>query len=251
MLTFVVPLRSRAASNDWKLVSALCVRTLRSCCRQTSNDFRVVLVGNERPDLPDDLKNLTVIEEEFPIPTTKDEMRVDKYAKIQRALIHLRDAAPFYWAKVDSDDCVSNRLCDYVEFRPKENGWFFPKGYIYTMGSSHVYAERSNFFRVCGTSTIMWADSKAMLPSSLDEPRSNFDYLNISHSDIPEHMKEIGRPLRALPFYGAVYCVGHGENLSGFGGVQDFKSMKWKLRQIVNRKPLADKLRLEFGLSEI
>jgi hypothetical protein len=251
MLYFIIPLRSRAASRDWSQVSELCRRTLKACSAQTTNNFQILLVCHEVPDILSDIKNLTILRVDFPVPMTRNDQSVDKYRKIRRALVDLRGRAPFFWAKVDADDCVSNRLCEFVTSRRSEYGWYFPTGYVYTEGDTHLYLERTIFHKRCGTSTILRAACADELPTSDDAPLSNFGYLNVHHNEIVDYMRAKGATLEPLPFPGAVYCVGNGENWSQFKGVTQFRSITWTLRRWLNRRKITDRLAQEFSLAKL
>jgi len=248
MLVFIISLRSPAVAGNWRIISELCTRTLESCCSQSVDAFRVLLVCNKPPESLPSLRPLTVIAEDFPVPQTKQEQLVDKYRKIQRGLIYARPWAPFYWMKVDADDCVSNRLAEHVASRSATPGWFFPQGYVYSEGASQVYLERRDFFRMCGTSSILFCGSADQLPQSMNQELREFDYLQIPHGELVEFMERVGRPLTALPFPGAVYCTGTGENWSGFSGVETFHSLKWKIRRFFNLKRLTPRIETEFAL---
>jgi hypothetical protein len=68
MLTFIVPIKSRKIANSWTLVSQLAERTLRSICNQTSSNFRVVVVCNEKPDIQFEHPHIDYIQVDFLIP---------------------------------------------------------------------------------------------------------------------------------------------------------------------------------------
>jgi len=247
MLVFTIPLISRSAAKNWQRVSELCRRTIRSCCAQKLKDFHVVLVGNEPPAGLEGMENLTIITESFPIPSTHSEKMQDKRRKLQRALIHLRDRAPFDWCKADPDDLLSNRLCDYIRSHDIGAGVYFPRGYIYTEGDRHLFLERRNFDRICGTSSILRINYADELPRSMDQKPEEFEFLGRSHSDLRSLMR-MGQHLNSLPFPGAIYCTGHGQNDSGFGGVKDFSSVRWLLRRLVNYRPLTNGISRQYGL---
>ena len=145
MLVFIIPLRSRAVSKNWERVSALCARAVVSCCRQLDGESHTILVCRETPELPAGLKNLTVIAEPFLVPENKADQMKDKYRKIQRGLIEARATAPFFWMKVDSDDCVSNRLAGHVRKNAQAPGFLFRRGWIYEENCHTAYWERKGF----------------------------------------------------------------------------------------------------------
>jgi hypothetical protein len=150
--------------------------------------------------------------------------------------------------KVDADDCVSNRLGSFLEGRTDRRSWLFHKGYIYTEGASTCYLEQSRFYQRCGTSSILWEPDQNRLPKSMDQDRADFKFLSTPHDELMTSIRESGGEFGWLPFPGSVYCVGSGENWSGFSGVDDFRSLRWALKKFVNTRPLTLPLRMEFGL---
>jgi len=251
MLVFIIPLRSRAVSHNWEKVAALCARTVASCCRQSKGESRTFLVCREAPALPVGLKNLTIIAEPFPVPQDKSAQMQDKYRKIQRGLIAARSLAPFFWMKVDSDDCVSNRLAGFAQAHEKSPGWFFRRGWIHEENTRTAYWERQGFFKVCGTSSILACRRPEELPASMDEPLEKFTYLSTPHNELDQVSVRQGTPLWELPFAGAVYCTGTGENWTGSRGVRDYRSKKWMLRRLMNTRFATPRWREEFGVTPL
>lgn len=246
MLTFIVPLQSPAASRDWQYVQRLCRRTLRSICNQSFDDFRVILVCNESPTGIGDLRNLTIIKEAFPIPgpSTAERMN-DKWLKVKRGLVEARQNGAGYIMICDADDCVSNRLAEFCERSPRCAGWSLDRAFIHDEGSSWLFL-RDGFARLCGTSAMVWAEPHE-LPSSMDDPIDRYFLLCHGHGVISDYLASVGRPLAPLPFPGAVYCTGTGENDSGFR-FADWRSRKLLLQKILNARLLNRKRVQEFGL---
>jgi hypothetical protein len=214
MLYFIVPLRSRAASKDWNKVSRLCERTLRSICQQTSSQFRVFLVCRDRPEMDFAHPNLRIIQEDFPIPEPeKKPQRVDKYKKLRRALIAVREEGGGHVMAVDADDLVHRSLAALVEANPNSDGWFFPHGYSYDEGGQWL-EKHFDFYLRCGTSNIIRIGCED-LPADTDSPTEKYFFLCNGHNVIADFMARSGKPLKALSFPGAVYVKDTGENLSG------------------------------------
>jgi hypothetical protein len=238
MLYFIVPLRSRAASNDWNKVSRLCERTLRSICQQTSRQFRVFLVCRDRPEMNFEHPNLRIIQEDFPIPEEeKVPQLVDKKRKLWRALIAVREKGGGYVMGVDADDLVHRTLAALAEANPNSNGWFFPYGYSYDEGGQWL-ERHSDFYLRCGTSNIIRID-RDDLPPDMDSPREKYFFLCHGHHVIVDFMARQGRPLKALPFAAAVYVKDTGENWSGpplkFLGARARVSRLSRLRLLTSR----------------
>lgn len=249
MLIFIIPLQSPEVSKDWKLVSLLTERTLRSVCRQTDASFRAVLVCNRSPEMAFTHPALTIIEEDFPIPAlVNDSLMNDKWLKLKRGMIFARQWAPAHVMFVDADDCVSRRLSATVAQDPGCAGWFVQDGYMHDAQSRWVF-RRSNFHQYCGTSNIMHCSADAF-PTSMSESTAAYPMLDAGHTGIVARMRELGRPLRALPFPGAIYNTGTGENESGIS-LRNWRSKKVLFQKLLNYRLLTNAIREEFGLYEI
>jgi hypothetical protein len=248
MLVFLVPLQSPAASKDWRMVSRLAERTLRSVCRQTGDSFRVVLVCNRRPETDFTHPALTIIEEDFPVPTTREERMVDKSRKINRGAVFARSWAPFHLMLTDADDCVSNRLAGFVDDHPQAQGWYFQTGYLHDQGSPFVFRHQP-FHLLCGTSHIIRCQP-ADLPARPGEPDDDYWLLSHGHPEMAEFLARRGTPLARLPFPGTLYNTATGENYSGIA-VRGWRGRRDALRKLFNCRLLTAAVREEFGFYEL
>lgn len=246
MLVFVIPLQSPEASRDWERISRLAVRTVRSACNQTSPDYQVILVCNQRPEGCPTHEKLTVIEEEFPLPEPSSAGRMrDKFRKVHRGLIEARRFAPAHIMITDADDCVSRRLAAFVASYATQPGWYLGRGYVHDEGTRWLFG-RKNFDVICGTSAIVRVE-RSDLPQSMEDDPSQFTLLAFGHGVIREGMAQRGDPLQSLPFPGAVYITGTGENDSGtyFNKVP---SRRFQLQKYLDARYLTPWVRREFGL---
>ena len=246
-MIFIVPLKSAQVSRDWSLASALCERTLRSVCAQTSGDFCVTLVCHEPPRMSFRHPSLEIVSRpDLPIPTSLAEQRHDKWVKARIGLLTQRPRAPFHAMIMDADDCVSNRLAGWVASHPDSPGWYFDRGYVHDEGTRTLFVHRHRFDLMCGTSSILRCVSNE-IPNGLEGPVTSYPMLRYGHSKIVDHMQSVGRPLCRLPFCGAVYIRNAGETLS------DFTLSRWRSRRIAIRKlfstrRLTSRLAAEYGL---
>jgi hypothetical protein len=103
---------------------------------------------------------------------------------------------------VDSDDCVSNKICDFVCKNADDSvkGWYINKGYLYTEGKKYSFLNLKNFNEVCGSCIIIKPDLIELL---ID------DLLNFNH----ERTIVNNEKLKPLPFPGAVYSMLNGNNI--------------------------------------
>lgn len=216
MLAFIVPLKSSRISNNWPRTCQLLERCLRAVCNQTSQNFRVIVVCNERPCIRLTHPHLHYVEVDFPPPLPDpDEARTggyeysrsndiarknaDKAHKIAVGLDYAARFDPTHSMVVDADDCVSCRLAAFVEQNPNGGGWYFQQGYFHTEGGRFLYLNRQNFNVVCGTSVVIAFNRRhVLLPSP----------------DFYQHAFRIPPPgLVPLPFAGAVYSMANGDNI--------------------------------------
>ncbi|HEY3303288.1 MAG TPA: glycosyltransferase family A protein [Candidatus Binatia bacterium] len=250
MLVFVIPLKSRRVSRSWDYVSLLFERCLKSVCNQTSPAFRVIVVCHEMPLIEFSHPSVTYEGVDFPVPDSNHHpsLNQDKYRKRARGFLLARQFEPSHVMQVDADDCVSNRLAEFVVGNPQAHGWFFDSGYFYRDGARRIYLKKHGFHHWCGTSHIIRRDL-LNLPEKED----------IDDSDLPSLSPSRARKsLLPLPFPGAVYVdTKHGEgNRSRRDRFSDLKQnprvflsrAKKQFVQLFRSELLTEALTAEFGL---
>ena len=257
MLVFVIPLKSRRVSRSWDYVSRLFERCLRSVCNQTSAAFKVIVVCHEKPPIDFDHPAVAYESVDFPVPDSNHHpsLNQDKYRKRARGYILARRFGPTHVMQVDADDCVSNRLAEFVERNPQAHGWFFDSGYFYRDGARRIYLKKQGFHHWCGTSHIFRQDL-LKLPKSGNLEDS--DLLSLSPIRMKKSLSKMGAPLAPLAFPGAVYVnTKYREgNHSRRDLILDLKQRpgvflsraKKQFVQIFKSEPLTEALAEEFGL---
>jgi hypothetical protein len=211
MLVFIVPLRSARVSSSWPHVCKLLERTLRSICNQTSSEFKVFVVCHEKPEIKFWHPSINYIEVEFEIPSRDfaDKER-DRARKIWVGLQAMQSLQPNYVMFVDSDDCVSKRLVEFVNHHPSGHGWFISQGYEHPDQSNILYFRRKNFQYKSATSYIFsYVSLRDFIAFDFDKIVTR-NFLDHQHS--LSIMRSKNYPLDPLPFPGAVYITENGEN---------------------------------------
>ncbi len=218
MLAFIVPFRSKTVSSDWPAVTWLLNRTLISICNQTNTNFKVFVACHEIPEIKF-TKDTRVefLQVDFPPPILKNEAsdvwlkETDKGKKIKFAVDYAKSKGASYVMTVDSDDCISNRICDFVSKNAKVSiaGWYVKKGYLYPEGKRYTYLNLKNFNTLCGSCVIM----KPELIDFMYKENFWFDHERTILND--------NIILLPLPFPGALYSM-----LNGTNHVLDFKEMQ-------------------------
>jgi hypothetical protein len=250
MLVFVIPLKSRRVARSWDYVSRLFERCLKSVCNQTSAAFKVIVVCHEKPTIDFNHPAVTYAGVDFPVPDSNHHpsLNQDKYRKRARGFVLARKFTPSHVMQVDADDCVSNRLAEFVERNPQAHGWFFDSGYFYRDGARRIYLKKHGFHHWCGTSHLIRHDL-LKLPENED----------IEDSDLPSlSPSRVRKSLLPLPFPGAVYVdTKHGEgNRSRRDRFSDLKQnprvflsrAKKQFVQLFMLEPLTETVAAEFGL---
>jgi hypothetical protein len=258
MLVFIVPVKSSQLSRvSWEFSSKILERCVKSICNQTSSDFRVLIVHHEKPNIQLDHPNIDYIQVDFAVPTWAEPSSPyrDKGRKLWTGLNYARQLNPSHIMCVDSDDCVSQNLVQFVEQNSDENGWYIANGYEYPDSSGRVYHRKNKFHLKCGTSHIIhWNLLLPFANLEFDQVTDQF----LWHQDLVKTFSEQGSPLIPLPFDGAVYISDTGENHDNLTSlfVKQFKSnpidlaLFWSRRayKTINSRALTDELCHEFSL---
>lgn len=240
MFVFIIPLKSQARTDSWKRLSLIFERTLKSICSQTSQDFRVIVVCNQKPDVNYTNSAVEYVEVE---DKPSEFGAKDKWRKIKLGLVEALKYNPLFVMHCDADDCISNKLVAFSEKDPNAVGWYFPQGWFWKEGSNLILHKNPDFHTLCGTCRIIRFE---LLKDQLQQ-----EYPLFSHKETLIN----GSKLNPLPFKGTVYIMGHGENLfANEARLQDKKRQKSLLRRLKDMRhyrPLTGNIRQEFGLYNI
>jgi hypothetical protein len=237
MFVFIVPLKSPARTESWQRLSAVCDRTLRSICSQTLQKFRVIIVCNQRPDVTLNHSAIEYVEVE---DRPSDFGARDKWRKIKIGLIESQKYNPRFVMHCDADDCINRNLVEFSEHHPDASGWYFSKGWIWREASQWIFHRSADFQTICGTCRIMRFDD---LKDHLHE-----EFPLFAHKETTI----FGATLKPLPFKGAIYVLGHGENLySHDSRIKKHQNrLPWlvRLKQTRHYRLVTNTIRQEFGL---
>lgn len=150
---------------------------------------------------------------------------------------------------VDSDDIVSNRIAEYVNSHPNQNGFLSDYGYIYNDGAAYVKKTLA-LYRICGSCAIVnysVDDLPDTMPRDLwdDTPKDKW-IIRKSHRIIPKYLEDHGRKLAKIPFPTTIYVRQTGDNHSMLGDID--LNIKRKMELMFRpRVKLNGKIGLEFG----
>lgn len=209
MLAFVVPVKSKVVTSDWTYFSRLVNRSINSICNQSNLDFKVIVACHEIPKTNfENDPRVTFLQVDFAPPVLMENQmnhwikEADKGKKIKLAVEYAKTKGISYVMTVDSDDCVSNKICDFVHRNASKEawGWYSNKGYMYPEGKKYSYLNLKNFHTLCGSCVII-------KPELID-----FMYGKNYHFDHERTDFGNGLSLKALPFPAAIYSMLNGAN---------------------------------------
>jgi hypothetical protein len=204
-----------------------------------------VLVCNERPVNCYQHENLEVIEDDFPVPDEELGNMSDKFKKLRRGAIRLRGVMKDeeYFMAVDADDLVHYKLAEKTKSNSQKKGWYFEYGYVYPNKGHFVY-RKSEFYKHCGTSSILKCGKREM-PKSKKDTDSIYP---VGHTEVVEKYENLGGGLDALSFPGACYTVDSSENHSGVSW-RGWHGRKRFIEKVLNVRPIIwNKISHKFGM---
>ena len=201
MLVFIIALKSPKVSSSWEVVSQLFERTIKSICNQTCQNFEIVVVCHEKPQIEFHNPKIHYIEVDLPIPGKDSASReADKANKLLTGLAYAKKFNPSHAMIVDADDCVSKHIAKYVNQNPHSHGWYIKKGYVYSPGNKFIYLRNKAFSSLCGSGII--------IKYGLHDQLFKNEYYDHKITRLKNNIN-----LEPLPFIGAVYITQNGENI--------------------------------------
>ncbi|MBM7043804.1 MULTISPECIES: galactosyl transferase [Rhizobium] len=217
LVTFIIPVRHQANSNDWPSLKRRLSQTIASISGQSNGDWRAVIIANEGADLPDLPPKFSVERVTFPPNQLFDlhsaereqvyeAVRLDKGRRILTGMLSARNSR--FFMIVDDDDFVSANVVEFAAENVDANGWKIDRGYLWSEGG-RLLLHHNDFANYCGTSLIIRSDLY-QLPATFED--ADVDYIKSmlgSHVRIGKLLADQGHPLGSLPFRGAIYRVGH------------------------------------------
>ena len=233
---FVIPLRSAETTSNWSLTCRLLGRTLRNISAQRSQNWRVVLVCNERPDIPElEFVNVFTCQVDFSVPQGYVERRRDMYKKraagVEIAFQQAAAETNTTIMLVDADDLLSVRLVEFAETEDAVNGFVLSRGYLHAPGSRVLWTH-NRFHMICGSCTAFRTRHKDR--PAFTNAAELIDLLNrTGHGHRHISMAQRGTPLVRYPLRGAIYSLSTGDNHSGKG--LGFKWKPWRMAWVDKR----------------
>ena len=215
MITFIIPIKSKQVSTDWPYFCKLYERTLKSIFNQTNENFNVLAVCHEIPEIEFKHHKLHYLQVDFEPPSTNInnkrknllQKRIDKAKKLKEgAQFCIKHYSSEYVMTVDSDDFISNKIAAFISNylnTPNKSvpGWYVKFGYIY-FENRNLLVKTRKFNELCGSSLIVKPD----LIIYFVDFNSNVVFHH-QKTNLNNHIT-----LQKLPFRGGIYDLINGEN---------------------------------------
>ncbi|MPM72991.1 hypothetical protein SDC9_119967 [bioreactor metagenome] len=154
---------------------------------------------------------------DIPFPKNLQEQMIDKGYKVHTIAKRIREYGGGYTLIADADDLYSNKISQFVFEHPNENGWVMKTGYEYIWNKNYLKYSMKHPPQPIVNYTLN------ELPEDLDEAMNSSEIgakyiIRKGHGNIEKVCKELGRPLKKLPFPAHVYVKYHGDNHSLLNG---------------------------------
>ncbi|HEX8546941.1 MAG TPA: glycosyltransferase family A protein [Cytophagaceae bacterium] len=257
-LGIVIPLKSKRVSDNWNLTSKLLDETLTSLRNQSLQNFKVIIVCHELPDISAENKNIAqFLQCDFELRSHKPGQEIthykqidyilDKNRKISYGLEAIQSRDIEYFMVLDADDLVHKDFVKYIMDTKDPNGYIVHLGYQYYTDLEKV-VDRNDIDKICGSSTVLH-ESLVPIPSKItDESMTIIPWCFLCHSHMETHYSETKRLLHEIPFPSVLYKLGHGQNASDEfrEGLLDYIKLKAKL--LIKGKKATVEIKSSFGI---
>ena len=275
-MAFLVPFASRKVRANWPAACKYLQQTLQSIRNSTSENYRVVVAGNDEPELEmgfDSRIHFVSLNDPFPSHAShRAALRLDKLAKIDAAWRYAKSNwQPKYVMKLDADDFISSRLVGWLD-AGTEAGYLIQHGWFWRSSARYLIQRTEYLDRVCGSCLIIRSDLADRTGPFLTEvegaalgdagsrlaTRDHYSLvpgsgtttllLNDSHQRYVSQFWYLGHKLPTLPFEAVIYRASSGSVTGVSGdGARKF-NLRMMLGAIRRTRFITESLRKEFML---
>jgi hypothetical protein len=276
-VVFLIPFASRQVRANWQAACKYLYQTLRSIRNSASQNYRVIVAGNEEPEFEmefDSRIHFVSLDDPFPsTPNYRAALRLDKLAKIDAAWRYAKSKwQPKYVMKLDADDFISSRFVGWLDENGTEPGYLIRHGWLWRSGARYLIQRTEYLDRVCGSCLITRSDvadqagpflteAEGMALEPADSSFAMRDHyslvpgsgittllLNDTHQRYVAQFSYLGYKLHTLPFDAVIYRASS-DSVTGVSGNADRKfNLRMYLGAIRRTKFITPSLRKEFML---
>lgn len=217
LITFVIPVKHFSHIKSMSSFKKSFLQTVGSLNNQSNYDWQCKVVVNDGMELPVLNENFEVVYVDYPPNPFYDlevndrelcyeAIREDKGKKVLAGILKAKNSK--YLMVVDDDDFIEKSIVEFITKNDNGFGWYVQRGYIWYEGTPFFF-KRNDFHHLCGTSLIVNRDLL-----EIEKNKHNLEFIKTylgSHTSLQKRMNELGSPLAPIPFYAAVYRMGHAE----------------------------------------
>lgn len=222
-VAFLVSMRSKRASRDWGAACDCLSKTLRTVLAQTDQNFRVLVAGHEKPDIPElNSSKVTWVSVFHAAPSSPRGFTADKNAK-RRELGFLLGKEGFegFVMPLDADDWVHRRLVEFIRRSGDTSPSFFRAGFICNLNNNKVQVRLGNegkrpFYKGCGSGSFFYFQQSDFPKTSTirGTKKVKFLYAVFSHVGIEKKLGEDDVVIRRVRIPLVAWVLGHKNNNS-------------------------------------
>ncbi|TDU71410.1 hypothetical protein EI77_02534 [Prosthecobacter fusiformis] len=225
-LGFVIPLKSKRVSRNWRAVCDCLEATLCSLKNQSSGQWYAVVVGHEKPplqweSLPDNIEWCSSEHELPPIREggsftnhTDFDYILDIRRKISTGMRHLQTKQISYWSLLDADDLVHRDFVLTLDQLPHQAGWLVKSGYLWYQDLQR-WMPTEQLINLCGSTAIISSSVFEVPYSNQDTDLHQIPWGRISHSGMEDFLIPYLKGADpTFPLAGIAYTLSHGDNCS-------------------------------------
>jgi len=215
---FVIALKPKFNSKNWKNDSKLLYQTLESICNQESEDFMAFVVYHDLPDIVFNHKKIHYLKFPFSfcIFESLDKIKAEHRETPEgttyffdqgKKIMYGAEIAKFhncrYIMSVDFDDLISNRILKYITEDDNRSGYYVEKGYIYYTEKKLLLRRKKRMNGINGSTNIIYHQNISNVDLFSNDVDS-FSFFS-AHYYTKFRLLEQGIVIKPLPFYAIVY----------------------------------------------
>ncbi len=226
-VAFVISMRSKRASRDWESACDCLSKTLRTVFAQSDQNYRLLVAGHEKPDIPElESNKVTWVSVSYTPPSNPRGFTADKNAK-RRELGFLLGKKGFegFVMPLDADDWIHRRLVEFIRRSGEKSPTFFDAGFLCNLEERELRVRtgadgKRPFFKGCGSGSFFYFKHSDFprSPTIRASKKVKFFYAVSSHVGVLEKLLQDEVRIRRVRMPMVTWVLGHVNNNSSMKG---------------------------------
>lgn len=240
MVVFITTVRHPENAKNFSQIEKLLSLTARSICAQTNQNFKFVIVCNEKPKLDIEHPNIVFHTVDFDPPGKgkASELKMkdfskDKGSKLLSGILFSHQFNPEYIYVTDADDWLNINIVDCIAKGTGQDVWYSNKGCFVNYGAKS-FKTKYGLIRYCGSGfayKYSFLLELLQIAEGVNEYSSQEQLVNaiseeVLYDILGDHavqyrmFQDMDKKVAAFPFRSICWVGGTGENHSGSSGGQ-------------------------------